>query len=56
MGSRWGTEPTEEESCFASLLGLLEHCGRFDAAGFSSSSSSCEACDEVEERLLPQEE
>jgi len=52
MGSRWATEPTEEESCFPSLLGLRGHGGGLEAAG----CSSCEAWEEAEERLLPHEE
>ena len=42
MGSRWLAEPTDEESCLASLE--LTGC-----------SSSWEAWEEVEDRLLPQE-
>lgn len=53
MGSRWVTEPTEEESCLASLLGLQEHGGRLGVVGCSS---SCEAREEAEERLLGKEE
>lgn len=53
MGSRWMTELTEDESCFESLLGLQEHGGRLEVVGYSS---SCEAWEEAEERLLPREE
>jgi hypothetical protein len=49
MGSRWVTEPTDEESCRASLLGLQGEDGRFG-------SSSLEAWEEAEERLLGKEE
>jgi hypothetical protein len=53
MGSRWVTEPTEEESCRPSLLGLQEDDGR---SGVVGRSSSCEAWEEAEKRLLGKEE
>lgn len=52
MGSRWLTEPTEEESCFASLSELRAHWRGLAVGGCSSSLG----CDETEERRLPQGE
>jgi hypothetical protein len=51
IGSRWPTEPTDEESCFASPLGW---CGGCTLPGASCWWSSCELWVLTEdERLRP---